>query len=158
MKIVLVVLGIVVNLFLACSEHKTCTLIGCNDHLTFQIELASGGKPQFAASLLIDGRTVACPAPVEGTIATCDVGVSTTSRELESCTSAGNGYEVCVGSGIFAQTIVVAGAPADVSISLLNGTIVVAQQDFHPHYVSNQPNGPGCDPICRQATETWTVP
>ena len=56
------------------------------------------------------------------------------------------------------QTIVVAGALADVSISLLSGTIIVAQQDFHPHYESNQPNGPGCDPICRQASETWTVP
>ena len=46
----------------------------------------------------------------------------------------------------------------DVSISLLNGTTDVAQQDFHPKYKSSQPNGPGCDPVFKQATETWTVP
>ena len=102
MKSVRAALGILASLCLACSAQKTCTLIGCSDVVTFQIELAGGGKPQFAATLLIDNHAITCPAPVEGTTTSCGDGVSTWSRELQSCTSQGNGYEVCVGSGIFA--------------------------------------------------------
>jgi hypothetical protein len=48
-------------------------------------------------------------------------------------------------------------APKVVRVSLRSSTVTVARQDFQPAYVSNQPNGPGCDPICKQATATWTI-
>lgn len=31
-------------------------------------------------------------------------------------------------------------------------------ETFRPTYVSHQPNGPGCSPICRQATITMALP
>jgi hypothetical protein len=146
---------------MACSNSKTCTLIGCNDQFTIQIQLADGARPHLTADMVIDGRAVSCAAPTDSSTVTCDTGVSVWSRELQSCTQSQSGtvvMETCVGSGVFAETIVVQGSPKSLSMSLLNGTTSVAQQTFQPQYESNQPNGPGCDPICKQAATTWTVP
>jgi hypothetical protein len=146
---------------LGCSgKSGECTLIGCNDQFIIVIGNASGTRPNLAADLVIDGRAVSCPAPGTGTQVTCDSGVTVSSYELQACTesqSGGMAMETCVGTGTYAERIVLVGAPKVVSVSLRSSTVTVAQQDFQPAYVSNQPNGLGCDPICKQATATWTI-
>lgn len=143
----------------ACESSKTCTLIGCQDQLIVEISQSSGLAVLFSAHLDIDGRAVACPAPAKGESAACDTGVSIASRELQDCTQTISGdqaRETCVGTGYFTERIIILGAPKSVGISLMTGATVAAQTTLTPTYEVNQPNGPGCDPVCKQAAATWT--
>jgi hypothetical protein len=143
----------------ACGSSKTCTLMGCQDQLILEISQSSGLAVLFSARLDIDGRAVACPAPARGESTTCDTGVSIASRELQDCTqtiSGGQASETCVGTGYFTERIIILGAPKSVDITLMTGATVVAQTTIAPTYEVNQPNGPGCDPVCKQAAATWT--
>jgi hypothetical protein len=142
-----------------CGSSKSCTLIGCSDQFVVEVTLASGLAPLFSAQLDIDGRAVECPSPAKGESATCDTGVAIGSYERHSCTSSSNGgIETlgCEGNGYFTERIIIVGAPKSVGIKLMTGTTVAAEKTFEPSYVTNQPNGPGCDPICHQASDAWT--
>jgi hypothetical protein len=46
--------------------------------------------------------------------------------------------------------------PEFVRIDLIAGADTVSRQ-FYPTYVLNRPNGPNCDPECREATVTFWV-
>ncbi len=143
------------------SQSKACTLIGCTDQLTVEVSSSGGATPVFAADLMVDGRSISCPAPAQGAIVTCDASVSIRSYEQHSCTQSVSGNtasQTCLGTGVFGERIVIAGAPALVSVALRNDSSVVAQQTFQPSYAQSQPNGPGCDPICRQASVALAVP
>src|SRR5690606_6653103 len=44
------------------------------------------------------------------------------------------------------------GAPTSVRVEIYHQDRAVAQQSFTPTYRTVQPNGPGCEPICEQAS------
>jgi len=141
----------------ACQyESKSCTAIGCWDR--FQIAISEEGisYPHLAADLVIDGRAASCLAPMLTASTTCDSGVMVGLRELETCTT--EILNPCSGTGIYVEDLVVTGTPKSVIVSLRNGTTIIAQRTFEPHYKDNEPNGPGCPPVCKLAMASWSVP
>lgn len=46
--------------------------------------------------------------------------------------------------------------PANVTVQVASGSGTISQ-DYAPVYTASRPNGPGCDPECRQATVTVNV-
>jgi hypothetical protein len=49
----------------------------------------------------------------------------------------------------------VTGKPAQVLVRLSVDGAVVLDRTETPGYLSNEPNGPGCDPTCQQASAQW---
>jgi hypothetical protein len=128
-----------------------CTLIGCVD--------------QFTATVTVDATTV--PAGKHTLTVTIDGAVSSCSFNLPELASPVNdpcsvGFSLNVPGqptdGKFTETIGVLGTPSSIEVhQTLDGTVVL-DQTISPTYQTNQPNGPGCGPICRQATAAWTIP
>jgi hypothetical protein len=142
----------------ACGEYKSCTQSGtCNDQFRVEISEAGISMPNLAADLVIDGRRASCSAPSLTTGAQCDSGVTVLLAEQGTCRGEWSG---CVGGlDTYIEEIIITGAPKTVNISLHTGAgIIVAQQTFQPQYTSSEPNGPGCAPICNQATVSWSLP
>jgi hypothetical protein len=55
------------------------------------------------------------------------------------------------------ETIMVDGTPAQVHVRQTVSGNLILDQSATPAYVPFQPNGPGCDPICQEATAAWTL-
>jgi hypothetical protein len=137
------------------AQTKSCTLIGCNDQ--FQVEISQAGIsfPNFAADMVIDGRKASCSAVSTTTSGGCDSGVTVGLRELVTCTSM---IQYCAGTGTYVEVLVIAGTPKTVNISLHNGAKIIAERTFQPQYTDYEPNGPGCDPVCKLAMASWSLP
>jgi hypothetical protein len=121
----------------------TCTRIGCWDSATVVIQRA-GSPLRLAARVNVDGNIFECPAPeADKTFANCG----------------GNG--VSLGFSGDDQRVELLGlAPARLTVTLLDGTTVVAERTFLPRYEKNTvDNGFACDnPTCKDWTETWNLP
>jgi hypothetical protein len=144
-----------------CVRGKTCSLIGCVDQASVAIHRADWMMLSLAVELDIDGRKVVCAAPdPQQTGVACDSNVRIEVRQLTDChdTSTPTAKsQTCTPNGRFEDVITIPGTPALVSVTLKSGGVIVGQRDFQPAYTSARPNGPGCDPVCRQSTQTWEV-
>ena len=128
-----------------------CTLIGCMD--------------QFTATVTVDATTV--PAGKHTLTVTIDGAATSCSFNLPELAGLINepcsvGFSLSVPGqptdGKFTETIGVFGTPSSIEVhQTLDGTVVL-DQTIAPTYQTNQPNGPGCGPICHQATAAWTIP
>jgi hypothetical protein len=45
-----------------------------------------------------------------------------------------------------------------VQVQQLVGGAVILDETVSPTYQTDEPNGPGCGPICHQAGAEWTIP
>ena len=143
------------------SGTKTCTLIGCTDQATIGIQRANGAGVSLSVSLDIDGRIVECPAPPANAGAPCDGQVRVTQRELQECFEEMVGSAIflrCAGTGKFEQVVEISGTPTTIRVTARNATMVVAESSFTPQYMDVQPNGPDCEPTCKQWGQTWILP
>lgn len=145
----------------ACERSQACTLIGCQDQASINIRKVNGLAPEATLSLELDGRLVECPAPAAGSSATCDADVTVEARERVSCTEeARDGARVltCVPTGAFEEVVTIRGTPAAVRVTARSADGFVAERTFQPTYQTSRPNGPDCEPACRQWSEIWTLP
>jgi hypothetical protein len=141
---VMIVFCIGLGLSTSCTTEKSCTTIGCTDQLSLTLTMADGSAPKFDVNLVVDGKAIACQAPTLGGSTRCGDGVLVASR----------------GSGGDQEVLEIQGAPSSVTVSLAQGGATRLLGTFTPTYESLQPNGPGCEPTCRQSTivqvvETW---
>lgn len=60
--------------------------------------------------------------------------------------------------GQLVESIQLEGTPASVHITQSLGDLVLLDEVYAPVYHDSQPNGAGCEPICRQATVKQTLP
>jgi hypothetical protein len=144
-----------------CRE-QTCTLIGCQDGASLTIRRQSGQLPRVDLTVLVDGRKIECPA-LQGNnaFASCDGQVFVTSREVLDCRQMPAGAQVsqtCTATGRFEQTLEIPGTPSNVTITAREGTTPLAEKAFTPQYEAVKPNGPDCEPTCRQWSEAWELP
>ena len=63
-----------------------------------------------------------------------------------------------MGTGRFELFVSVAGTPQVPRVSVASAGAPVADRTFTPQYTVSRPNGPDCEPECRQWTGTWTLP
>ncbi len=121
----------------------TCTGIGCWDDAEIRIQ-REGSPPRFAARLDVDGMKVECSAPPSsGKSGECQPNIVSLFATQDTL-------------GVDFLGL----APRRIVITLLDGSTVVAERTFTPHYEKVQVNnGPLCDnPTCHHARETWTLP
>jgi hypothetical protein len=131
MKTVLVLL---IAVSATACEKKACTLVGCNDQASIAIRRGDDGALPLVVEVDIDGRKVTC-----------------TPQQTES--TCGSDVRIAP-SGRLEEVVTVTGTPSRVNVVLSSG----AQRSFDLSYSASRPNGPGCDPICRQASASWDLP
>jgi hypothetical protein len=123
-----------------------------------------GATPVFGLVLDIDGTLVRCVAPIRGNPASglCnDAKVEVSHRELGDCEEMRSGNAVgisCTPNGKFEQRIQIRATPKRVVLQLLDDATIVAERTFDLAYTLNFPNGPDCDPGCRQSSNEWILP
>ena len=72
---------------------------------------------------------------------------------------AGAVSQSCTPNGRVEQVITFSGTPQRVVVTLTAaGTDVVSRADFQLKYETVHPNGEDCEPVCRQAAESWELP
>lgn len=151
---------------------KGCTLRACGDVFGAVVASGPGGFPVGAHQIDVttDGATLSCafmfPLPTLANGAQqgpqCPFGLTVDIRLATNCTqtepSRGAIVESCVPiAGDVIEMIDVSGTPAHVRVRQTTNGVVVLDESVTPVYASNQPNGPGCDPICHQAGADWTL-
>lgn len=155
---------LVIHTSAGCIEGKACTEIGCRDQASIRMHRPDWTTPPRAVELEIDGRRVTCPAPMArspGGQPCNDPQVRVEHRELVDCTETRTETAVsqsCVPNGRLEQIITVADTPRRLVVTLVADDAVVAQRSFDLSYMTVQPNGEGCEPVCRQRAETWELP
>lgn len=156
-----VVAAALVAAMTGCEQPRACTTRGCGDGASITVRRADGALPAVGVSLNVDGRVVECAAPPVGGSAACDTDVTIAARERVSCTEESDGQRrtlTCVPTGEFEQVVSVRGTPASIRAVARTAGGVVVERTFTPQYRSVQPNGPDCEPVCRQWSEEWTLP
>jgi hypothetical protein len=148
-----------------------CTTVGCHDQFAATISVASSTVPPgiHTVAVTADGVTLSCSFafPPEtlaggGTVGPqCPIGLTVDVQPTTVCTTIYTDaatIERCDPvPGQFTELIAMMGTPAAIRVRQSVGGTVILDQSATPTYQSNQPNGPGCDPICHQAGAEWTI-
>lgn len=132
-----------------------CTAIGCQNglHLTW----AQGPwKPgAYTIEVSLDGTKVTCegqlplPACESGAGFHCSPGASLRLGE-SGCALPPEQHGL---AGIDIDTM-----PEHVRVAVRRGGVEVGAQELTPQYKEGRPNGPECEPVCRQASGTLALP
>jgi len=148
------------------SGPKTCTLIGCLDSFTASAQRADGTIPDGAhrIEILADGKTLKCAftLPLAGTAQpTCDAGLSVVVIPAQICIETGNGStssSTCNPiPGKFVENVTLMGTPGQVHMWQYVDDAAILDAAVAPQYQETRPNGPQCEPVCRQASVAWTM-
>jgi hypothetical protein len=146
---------------LACSSElnpsRACTLIGCDDGLTVELEPKSGwpaGTYQFTIDA--DATRVTCRGALplascaNAPALTCDTtGVVSISESGCALAAAAQGFPQIT----FARAL----RPKRVVVAITRDDALVARAELLPEFKTSTPNGPGCPPTCTQARAQVTV-
>ena len=136
--------------------QRACTDIGCMNGLNVRVEKPTAwpaGDYEFAFDL--DGVAVTCKGSLP--LPACDQSPGLT------CDPAGRVQVMESGCALPAAQhgwgdIHVDGDPANAKIAIRHGGIVLHESALEPEYRTLQPNGPGCEPTCRSASASISVP
>ena len=151
-----------------CST-KSCTLIGCVDNFTASVKRTDGSFPVGAHRIEItaDGLTQMCTfafaesSPGIGWVTPACPGFNVTVRNAETCTETHTGNSVSYRcdpiAGQFVETIELTGTPAQVHVWQYVDDAAILDAAAAPTYADTRPNGPECEPVCRQASASWTL-
>ena len=161
-----------VTLSSSCVSTKACTEVGCSDQFSATIETTSASLPPGAHRLDVtaDGTTLSCtfsvpvePIPSEGLPSPdCPLGLTLFVGPAVTCTTVDNGTaksQSCdpVPDRI-KESLRITRSPTHLTVTQWAGDTMIFEQTAIPTYQTSQPNGPGCEPICRQASASWSIP
>jgi hypothetical protein len=153
------------------STPMACTLIGCADNFTASAQRADGSIPDGAhrIEVLADGTTLRCAftlplatSPNGGVLQpTCDAGLTVTVMPAQLCIQT-QGDSSTSGTcnaipGRFVENVTLSGAPGQVHVWQYVDDVPILDAAVAPQYQERRPNGPGCSPVCRQASVAWTM-
>lgn len=160
----LVVSGVVAACLPGCGNDggvfggRACTTIGCADG--FHVALSpTAGWPAGSYEVVIE--TEAGKTTCQGELpVTCDVaGITCTTVPDRGEKNPRVGVSGCA-LGPNEQgyaDIQLPDGPASVRVHIAHEGKTLVEQSFSPEYQTSQPNGPGCEPVCRQASGSITV-
>jgi hypothetical protein len=152
-----------------CFTSKTCGLVGCWDQFHATVASADGSIPSgtHVLDVTADGMTVSCTFQVPlamqsggGTVAPqCPQGLGVFIGQASTCTETDTGSsksQTCVPiAGHFFEDITVIGKPTQLHVRLTVDGATLLDRTETPGYQTSEPNGPGCDPVCHQASAQW---
>jgi hypothetical protein len=141
--------SIIAILFLVAGSgqaQRGCTEIGCMDGLTIDTPLDYRWQAGlYVFDFALDGKAVRCTGSLP--LKSCD-------QRSIACNAAGvmimeSGCALPNGHGF--GMITIDSSPASASLKITHNGQMIAQGNWTPAYKVTHPNGPGCEPICRQA-------
>jgi hypothetical protein len=155
----------------ACETHQ-CTEIGCGDAATLTLRTADGTLPDgaYTLSLDVEGQTHTCAFAAPGDLPTEPGRIATASCDSELrvevlpevvCTEHRSGDAVSQSCTpvpdhwYFATAL--QGTPAGFTLAVERDGRELLNEQRALNYRDEQPNGPGCEPICRQAGVELTL-
>jgi len=162
-------MGLAAIALVACSASCSsvlphdCTEIGCVDSVAAVIRTFDHSLPAglYALTLRLDGVESTCPLPIgdappnlqmaTGCAPTVTYGAQQESVCQSSCDPdhCSNGCQPLPGK--YALFVSVQGNPVRVELVITRDGAPFAAADSSPAYTESRPNGPGCEPLCRQA-------
>ena len=159
----------------ACEGAHSCTAIGCIDQVSFQIETSDGTWPDGAYTLELTAGSASytcsmnlphdLPVPGGNTTIPCQPPVGYTGVYLRTdmtCTEHRDqnsvsqtctpipGHYTLVGS--------VPGTPSTLGVRVTRDEVLLLEQTLPLTYSTSRPNGPDCEPVCRQASVEVVLP
>lgn len=154
------------------SCSKACGEVGCQSQLTAVVSASIASLPAgtHRIDVTADGAMSSCTftfpletAPGGGLVGPqCSPGLIGFVGPAQQCTPFTTGDAKglrCVPLPDQVQeSIQIVGTPSMVAVEQSVGGVVILQRSATPAYADNQPNGPGCEPTCRQATAEWSIP
>ncbi len=123
-----------------------CTLIGCTDGWTLRLQAAESLQPGvYGLTTTVDGVDTLCSWEVR---LACDGG--------GACIVDGD----CANAVYTPSEVAVSfeNSPDSVDVALTRGGLRVVNETVVPPYKTVRPNGPDCEPECRQAVVAVVVP
>jgi hypothetical protein len=135
---------------------RACTEIGCQSGFSVDWESASGWKPgRYVFEIELDGAKTTCEGALP--LRACGAGPSLTCSPGGAVMIGESGCALPPGqhgfSGFSVSTF-----PSSVSVTIKRDGKALSTESFRPSYQTSQPNGPGCEPVCKQAHATQRVP
>jgi hypothetical protein len=137
-----------------CSDSpQACTEIGCTDGLTISFEKTSATwEPgMYSVDIDADGKKITCTTQIP-LVGSSPSSCNDASVLLGVSGSALPEAQHALSDLIFKNT------PAKVTVTMSRDGAMVITKDFAPTYKKSQPNGPGCEPICNNASDSLQVP
>lgn len=134
-----------------CAVADGCSEIGCTSGLMLSLEAAGAALPvgMYGLATEADGVEDTCTFTIADDPEQCALPPCVTDS---SCNAI---YLLEVSP----QRIDLAfGIVASLAITVTRDAVEVAQDSFEPAYDAHAPNGPGCAPVCAQATAVLPIP
>jgi hypothetical protein len=133
-------------------DVKYCDLIGCTDHFRATVTSGASGFPMgmHQIDVTADGATLSCTF-------TFPLPKLPTGGDASPQCSPGLMVMVQTAPGDTKEVIDLPGNPMQVRVRQLVDGAVVLDMAVTPVYGTDQPNGPGCDPICHEAGADWMI-
>lgn len=139
--------------------QKICTMIGCESGLVVDLPGAKAGtnpftKGTYTIEVASAGSVTKCEVKLP--LAACDKGpsVKCTGDVKVQVTESGCALPADAHS---LGPLRFPDAPAELEILVKKDKKLIGEGKLKPTYKTAQPNGPDCDPICNQASETIRI-
>jgi len=158
---------VVASLFAAAGcETKVCTEIGCVNQLSVTVTRADGSFPSgvHQVDVTADGVTRSCTFTFAGSVVStaCPSGLFLSVNQATTCTEMRTPTAVSLRCDPiprqFVEVLSMSGMPRDVRVVQSMDGVALLDQSIAPTYKQSRPNGPGCEPLCEQASATLTLP
>ena len=132
---------------------KMCTAIGCGYSLEIRFTGATAKPGRYQIEVVADGMPSSCQITLPrecNALPICSSGTSTWHVTLSGCSTGSEPQSV---DGFFFY----AAGPASLDFVVRRDDVLVGGGSAQPTYQASQPNGPECEPLCRQAPRIETV-
>lgn len=154
------------------SAGHSCTAMGCGNDvtLTFVSTDDTWAEGQYHLTLVVDSATYVCTAePPDAALdirrVECDAPLGTMTlawRSVTDCVehrSANSVSQTCTSvPDKFTLEAALQGTPKQVQVKLTRNDAPLLDQSVSLTYETTQPNGPDCEPVCKQAAVKIDVP
>jgi hypothetical protein len=145
-------LAILAAVFLPGCASKECTLIGCSDSFEVRFTGATAAPGRYEIEVVADGIPSSCQVTLPhecGTPPRCSIDGAIWRLATSGCSVSGGEPQRVDG-------IVFQRAYAALDFVVRRDDVVVGGGSAQPSYKESQPNGPDCEPLCRQAPPIQT--
>ncbi len=135
------------------AEPRACTEMGCTSGFTIQVSPDYRWQPgQYHFAFQLDDKTITCDGVLP--LPPCEQNGMKCSAEGVIITQSGCALpKEDHGFGDMFLSIF----PKQVGVNITRDSKTIAAQQFTPAYQVLQPNGEGCEPVCKQATTTLDI-
>lgn len=135
-------------------EGKICTEIGCANGFRLELRKDSWEPGSYSFHIEADGEVSDCTGSLP--LKPCDASPSVTCTGAKGFFIGESGCAMAADQQGFSE-IQFETSPKQITVTISRDGSELAKQTFEPTYKESQPNGPGCEPICRQASASITL-